>query len=471
MSTERDRTYKVRSDKKNRKESHKEEERCDERCDETCDERQVGKKELFFDDFCCGFKPEQLGSPYEFFSVPAAQLVANDAVGGVSASCQGLVINSVPFTYTNPTGLDHVKFLVYQRDAYNAPRNGAEIVYEGLVAAEQTGLGGLPAVLQAQGGSLIGVNNVNSDIRIAAAGFNCLDEETLLVFDFIFSNEDIYAFYERLPFLRTEFGGPGPNYTAFSHAIPVAKRNVASPINDFVKLAIAYNYKDNYVRWLVNDEEVFRVNRLGYPIERKYRILEHNQPGQFASPVEIIRPKQLKFGFGTFSLFDMYNPQNPGQINNAALVDLTVGGSLPDVNPLITNVNGTTIAPTFLSPYPIVGFNGTNFGQGLILRVKYLTVYLLAPPEEKRNFPCLKHCREVCRLSRCHLNSIHGVNSDSDIIAVKCKGYIDDTDDCDLPSQQCDCPFAGTNNCHHRYEPTIKFRKYKPHTKKLSCRR
>jgi hypothetical protein len=111
---------------------------------------------------------------------------------------------------------------------------------------------------------------------LAAGGFNCLDTETMMVFDFQISNEDIYAFYERLPFLRTEFGGPGPNYDAFSHAIPVAKRNVADPLNDFVKLAIAYNYQQNYVRWLVNDKEVFRVNRLGYPIERKYRILEHD---------------------------------------------------------------------------------------------------------------------------------------------------------------------------------------------------
>lgn len=403
----------------------------------------IGKKDLFFDNFLCGFNPGQAGSPYEFFSVPAVKLVANDAKGGVSCSYQGLVINSVPFTYTNPTGLDHVKYLVYQKDSYNAPRNGGEIVYEGLVAAEQTGLSGIPQVLQAQGGSLIGVNNVNSDIRIAAAGFNCIDEETMMVFDFIFSNEDIYAFYERLPFLRTEWGGKGPNYTAFSHAIPVAKRNIADPINDFVKLAIAYNYRDNCVRWLVNDDEVFRVNRLGYPLERKYRILEHNQPGQLPAAVEIVRPKQLKFGFGTFSLFDMYNPQNPGQVNNTALVDLSSGGSLPDVNPIITNNNGTTIASTFLSSYPIVGSSGTNFGQGVTLRIKYLTVYLLAPQQDTREFLYLKSCKEYCLITRCYLNSIHGVNSADDVILVKCKGFIDDTDNCK-------CCFSPTKNIEYQ---------------------
>lgn len=136
------------------------------------------------------------------------------------------------------------------------------------MSVQQTGLENLALALQATGVSLIGVNNVNSDIRLAAGAFNCIDPETLMGFDFIISNEDIYAFYERLPFNRTEWGGTGPNYIAFSHVIPVAKRNTADPGNDFVKLAIAYNYKDNYVRWLVNDQEVLRVNLLGYPLKR-----------------------------------------------------------------------------------------------------------------------------------------------------------------------------------------------------------
>ena len=452
------------------------------RCDSSwesssTDECGTGKLTLFYDDFGCGFMPERVGSPYIYFSAPGTALTsANDAFGGVTAQCELLTINSTPFKFTDPSGLDHVKFLVYQKSPYNAPKKGAEIVYEGVISVEQTGLGSIPQVLQAVNGSLVGVNNVNSDIRLAAGAFNCIDPETLMVFDFLISNEDIYAFYERLPFNRTEFGGPGPNYIAYSHAIPVAKRNVSNPGNDFVKLAIAYNYKENYVRWIVNDMEVFRVNRIGYPLERKYRILEHNTVGQISAPAQLIRPKQLQYGFGTFSLMDMYNPQNPGQLNNAALVNLTLGGILPDVNPIVTNVNGTTIAPTFLSPYLPGGFpgfpeNGTNFGQGAILRIKYLTVYLLAPDETIRKFPDLYDCKHEVLLSRCHQNSFNGVNASDDLNVEKCKGRIDDCDNCEEYDEKCDCLFPDGHRgiCHHIKRKKHKCQYYVPHNKKIQC--
>lgn len=423
-----------------------------------------GKFVLFYDNFGSGFTPDMVGSPYTYFSVPAAGLIeANDAAGGVFAGCGEVVINSTPFTYTNPTGLDHVKFLVFQKNAYNAFKEG-EIVYEGVMSLQQTGLTGLPQILQSPSG-IQGVSNANSDIRLAAGAFNCLDVETMMVFDFILSNEDIYAFYERLPFNRTEWGGLGPNYTAFSHAIPVGKRNIADPTNDFVKLAIGYNYHENTVRWLINDVEVFRVNRLGYPIERKYRLLEHNIPGTPQALVEIIRPKQLQYGFGTFSLMDMYNPQNPGQIDNAALVDLSVG-VLPYANPIVTDVFGTPIAPTFLSPYPLAGASGTNFGQGAILKLKYVTVYLLAPIEHIRTFPSLKHCKETIIQTVCQQNAINGVNASDDLVSLKCKGFISNCDNCDPPEDPCGCLFPEHNCCSKKRKPKKphKCPCYKPHS-------
>lgn len=392
----------------------------------------TGKYLLFFDDFKCDFLPGSPLSPYNYFSAPSAGLIAaNDAAGGVNIQSGDLTVNSTPFTYTNANGLDHFKYLVYQ-EPYNVPVNNIEIVYEAVLSGQQTGLNDLPDVLKAVNGGLTGVNNVNSDIRLASVALNVLDPETFLTCDFILSNEDIYAFYGLLPFGRTEFGGTGPNYTAFSHAIPVGKRNVADPLNDFVKLAIAYNYTENYFRWLINDIEVFRVNRLGFPIERKYRILEHNVAGQLPAPSKLLRPKQLQFGFGTFSLMDMYNPQNPGQLDNAGLVDLSLNQVLPSSNPIVTNVNGTAKAANFLTQYGTLGpnTNGTNFGQGAILRIKYLTVYLLAPDEEQRLFPDLYDCHKELIISRCTQNSIPGVNSKDNICISSCRGKISNHDEC-----------------------------------------
>ena len=410
----------------------------------------TGKFTLFYDDFRSGFFPNHPQSPYMYFSAPAAGLTAaNDAAGGVSANFQSLTINSTPFTFTAPSGLDHVKYLIYQKAPYNAPKRGIEIVYEGIMAMQQTGLNNIPPALRATNGSIMGINNVNSDIRVAAAGFNCLDPETLMVFDFFLSNEDIYAVYERLPFNRTEWGGTGPNYIAFTHRIPLAKRNTADPLNDFVKLAIAYNYRDNYVRWIINDQEMFRVNRLGYPIERKYRVIEHNTPGAQSAPAQLIRPRQLQFGFGTFSLMDAYNPQNPGQVDNIALFDLSLGGLLPAVDPIVTAVDGTTIPYRFILPYGASGGNtsisGTNFGQGAILRFKYVAVYLLAPSNDSRVFQDLYDCKEQLLLSRCHQNMIQGVNSSDSIALHNCKGKINNCDECDILCRP--LPFNHLHDC------------------------
>jgi hypothetical protein len=169
---------------------------------------------------------------------------------------------------------------------------------------------------------------------------------------------------------------------------------------------------------------------------------------------------------------DMYNPQNPGQINNAGLVDLTLGGILPEVNPIITNVNGTTIAPTFLSPYPLPGANGTNFGQGVILRVKYLTVYIQAPVEMVRSFPDLNNCQTQLLVSRCQQNAINGVNSNNDLILYKCKGKINDCDDCEAFIVKCDCLFPDqtTGLCCHIKQKKHKCQCYRPHTKSnITC--
>jgi hypothetical protein len=327
---------------------------------------------LFFDDFS-GIAPGAPGSAWTFFSSPPLLPKANDAAGGVTSGPNGLQINSTPFTFTAPNGVDHVKYLVYSTP-YTAPDSG-ELVYEAKLSVKQTGLDGLPDILKAATpDSVQGVNNVNSDARLSTAGMVTIDPATLIVFDFFLTNEDIYALYERLPFLRTEWGGPGPNYTAFTHLIPVGKRNTADPLSDFVVLAIKYNKSKGYVTWWINGVKVFEVSRIGLPLERKYRVLEETVPGRQMDPAKVITPQSLQFGFGTFSIMDATNPQNPGQLSNDGLVDLTQG-TFPYANPIVTNVDGTSIAAKFISHYPLPPpAHGTNFGQGSILDVKYARI-------------------------------------------------------------------------------------------------
>jgi hypothetical protein len=265
----------------------------------------ISKNTLFFDNF----RSYAVGSGYSYFASGAAvgddgvatpatsgnpYLDINSGVGGA-----GFTKSLSPSPIPNPTGgLDHVHYLVYRDGAFNLPNDGTEFIYEARAAAE-TQPGTIPSGLEPVD---LGVTNATDDIRIAGSAVNSIDFVSWMVFDVFFSNETIYAFYERLPFGKPSFGGPGPDYHAFSHCIPIAKRNKSDPLSQFDTVAIAINRAEGTVRWLVNGEEKFRVKDIGLPLDRSLRILDHGGP---ATKVDL---KQINIGFGTFTLLDMLNP-------------------------------------------------------------------------------------------------------------------------------------------------------------------
>lgn len=414
----------------------------------------IGKLTLFYDNFSQGFNPTDTSSPYILFGVPGV-FVAND--GTTSITNGELTINSSPFTFSGPGPVDHVKYLAALKDAFNVPVNG-EIVYEGIMSAQQTGLSNVPTLLQATGGSLSGVSNANSDLRLANGNFLFADLTTHIIGGFFLTNEDIYVNYSLGPEGMTAFGGTMPNYHGFSANVPVAKRNTANPLSDYVKLAIAYNYRLNTLRWLINDVEVYRVDRLGFPLERKYNFLDFNGIGANAFPSELIRPKQFLPAFGTSNSMDGYNPQNPGQVPNVGLVNL---GTPYEVDPIVTSPLGDGVPASFITSYPLTS-DGTNFGQGAIIKIKYIAVYLLAPEKELRSFPDLCCYKKKELISRCVQNSIPGVNSANSLYHTKCKGCIKNCDNCEQ-SQVLDCSCAACKK-----KPVTKILHkcdcYEPHT-------
>ncbi len=113
-----------------------------------------------------------------------------------------------------------------------------------------------------------------------------------MVYDFWLTNSKIYAFYERLPFGRQNLG----NYAAFSFQIPVGTRRP----DDWHELGIAYDRAAGTVRWLVDDEERFKVDRIGYHIDRRYLTIDHG------GTEEAVESRQLNGGMGLFTLLDGY---------------------------------------------------------------------------------------------------------------------------------------------------------------------
>jgi hypothetical protein len=203
-----------------------------------------------------------------------------------------------------PGGLDHVKWLVYANNiaSTNVPGfdavPGQELACETRLSGRTFGTAGHPFGTNVQ--------NPNDDLRLGGVALNAIDFETFIVVDFFVTNERIYALYERLPFGRPSSGGTLGEYASFTFTVPVATRS----IGDEHRLKIAYDRQQGIMRWLVNDREVFRVNRLGYRIDRAHMVLDHGGTETLA------QPRQLACGMGMFTLLDASRPgsQNPGLV-------------------------------------------------------------------------------------------------------------------------------------------------------------
>ena len=111
------------------------------------------------------------------------------------------------------------------------------------------------------------------------------------MFDFLFTNRQVYAFYERLPFGRT---AANP-YAAFSYAAPVAARRDG----DVHEATIAYDRRTGIARWLLDGAEPYRVPDVGRPLHSR-----ENLGLDLGGREETVVPRQLAFGMGLFTLLD-----------------------------------------------------------------------------------------------------------------------------------------------------------------------
>lgn len=322
---------------------------------------------LFQDDFL-SFNPSDPGSNYFYVAVPETP-ISDDGVSSVSGGV--LTVDSSVYTHTSPADGDYHKFLVFTKSAFTAPANGDYLVLEANVSSQQTNLNTIPASLVAAPGSLDGVVDPNLDPRPCCGALNLFDVQANVIFDFIITNKMIYALYERFPYGKAAWGGPGLDYTGFVQLFPLANR----PHNtDTSNLKIAFNRKTNSVSWFVDGKRKLQINSIGVMSQSKYTVIQYSAPNVPLSPQPIVRPNTFLVGFGNLGLMGATSPLNPGSKSNSALVDMSLNGLLPDSNPNGFNANGTPqCLPTILS-YAQAG-NTTNFGQGNVLEISSLKVY------------------------------------------------------------------------------------------------
>jgi hypothetical protein len=130
-----------------------------------------------------------------------------------------------------------------------------------------------------------GFPGAHRGINLAAALIT-LDPESGLVFDFAFSNTDIYALYERLP-------RPGNTTESFSYAVPVARR---AP-EQFHTCSVAVDRKARSVHWVLDGEEVLTVSNPGEThLDRSHELWRGDGSRQ------AVDPAQLRVGLGMFAM-------------------------------------------------------------------------------------------------------------------------------------------------------------------------
>lgn len=288
---------------------------------------------------------------------------------------KGLTISSVPFTSTIPVGNEHPKWLHYYKETFCIPQYG-EFRYEGVVSARQViPVDKVPAPFVSR------IRNIKEDIRLATAGINMYDPDTWMVFDFFLSDQNIYAFYERLPFGKNV--PPLGDYHAFSYAILVGSRT-SEPESDFIRLAIGYSRETKTVTWYIDNKPVFFVNRIGLPLGDEYRILEHGGLS------EVVDVEKLNVGFGTFSLLDMALPNNYARqltegdsVAVSQLVQLEPVSAYRELYLGFTGEQRPILNPegTFavtLGEFPDDNRDIKLFGQGAILNVRSIQVSIVS---------------------------------------------------------------------------------------------
>jgi hypothetical protein len=167
------------------------------------------------------------------------------------------------------------------------------------------------------------------------------------VFDFLFTNRRVYAFYERLPFGRTAT----EPYAAFSYAVPVAARRDG----DVHEATIAYDRRTGIARWLLNGAEVFRVADVGRRLDSREHLVV-----DLGGREETVVPRQLAFGMGLFTLLD------------AALGDAPPLVRLSDQLTYLSALRGAPHLPAFVDESSRL--ESRLFGQGAEMSVESYTV-------------------------------------------------------------------------------------------------
>lgn len=212
---------------------------------------------------------------------------------------------------------DHAKFFALSL-VLEAPTDGRDQCFLWRGSGKQLNVAGHPF-----GSAVV---DPETDHRLSHPGFTTLDQETLIINDFVFTNKLIYAYVERFPGLEETFGV----YASYGYAIPVMKiLPSVDPLEQIHDYKICYNRMKGTVIWSIDEIPVLKINQIGRRLtEENVFVFVNGKMKPLKDPKRFmmldrggadqdVSPAGLQPGIILATLMDLYQPYSVnGKPNN-----------------------------------------------------------------------------------------------------------------------------------------------------------
>jgi len=221
--------------------------------------------------------------------------------GSLTTGCKGGLLDTKVYTetsggQTNNPYSDNYKYFIYAKEPVAVPRAG-NLVVQFLASARtfKTDDNPFPEALKSDAGD---------DVRFAAGYFSVFDPFVSdisrpladgLTFSFFLTNDRVYASYQRMAKIDSETG-IASSHAAFNFLIPVKVRKFC----DLHEMKVVLNHSNRIVSWRLDGREVFRVNKVGYLLNREFMLSDLGGTEADAFP------ETIQYGFGSMTMLDSY---------------------------------------------------------------------------------------------------------------------------------------------------------------------
>jgi hypothetical protein len=235
-----------------------------------------------------------IGKDGEFVYPNLPGLIADD--GKLSIRDKSLYVNSDPFKYTSPTLMDNAKYILYTKESFE--------IGTGKLTLQMT----CSARIHGAENHPFGKDMApypNSDGRLGAALFQASEATSEHLYDFVITNNHIYALVEGSLKSYNQ-----PDAVTGAYVIPLVEY---LPLKE-VTLAIEFDGTAQTVAWFVDGERLY-VHDFKNVVPERYKVMQWGKRGIF--PI----PKKIVPGFGLSTGLQYYPIPGMGDLKGLVKLD------------------------------------------------------------------------------------------------------------------------------------------------------